>query len=242
MTAAAEEIVDTVLAELERDERVNLHDYPISIAINGSTLVLEGEVENIAAKKIAAATAARVHQAGALADNLRVSASDPHNEGVLREEVVTSFVEEPVFTEYTLRLLRGGQAEVLRDGRDDEHGHIDITIDDGSVALEGRVGSLTHRRLAEVLMWWTAGCQRVDNQLEVVPPEEDNDGELTDAVVMALEKDPLVHASQLSVHARDGVVTLDGYVASLEEQRLAVLDAWTVPDVKDVVDRIQAHG
>ena len=50
MTAAAEEIVETVLAELERDERVYLHDYPISISLNGSTLVLEGEVEYIAAK------------------------------------------------------------------------------------------------------------------------------------------------------------------------------------------------
>ncbi|KPK39640.1 MAG: hypothetical protein AMJ69_05075 [Gammaproteobacteria bacterium SG8_47] len=242
MTVAAEEILETILAELERDARVNLHDYPISASVNDSTLTLQGEVENIAAKKIAAATARRLYRQGPVTDQLRVSASDPHNEGVLRDEVVTSFIEEPVFTEYSLSLLRGGRTEVLRDGRDDEHGHIDVTIDDGLVSLAGRVGSLTHRRLAEVLMWWTAGCQVVENRLEVVPPEEDNDGELTDAVLMALEKDPLVHASQLSVHARDGVVTLDGYVASAEEQRLAVLDAWTVPDVKDVVDRIQAHG
>ena len=118
---------------------------------------------------------------------------------------------------------------------------IDIEVVEGVVTLSGRVGSLTHRRLAEVLAWWTAGCELVENRLRVVPPEQENDGELTDAVRIVLEKDPLVQSSQISIDVQHGEVTLKGYVASEEERRLAVLDAWYVPGVREVVDRIQAR-
>jgi len=37
----------------------------------------------------------------------------------------------------------------------------------------------------------------VVNGVEVVPPEEDDDGEITDAVRIALEKDPLVDAGEV---------------------------------------------
>ena len=90
-------------------------------------------------------------------------------------------------------------------------------------------------------MWWTAGCELVENRLEVVPPEEDNDGELTDAVRMVLEKDPLVHAAQLSIMSRAGTVTLNGMVASDEEKRLAVLDAYYVEGVHAVEDNIETR-
>ncbi len=56
---------------------------------------------------------------------------------------------------------------------------------------------------------------------------------------MGLEKDPLVQATQLRVGTAGGVVEIQGLVASDEERRLAVLDAWYVPGVWDVVDRIE---
>ena len=121
----------------------------------------------------------------------------------------------------------------------EDAGDIVIQIRDATVTLEGRVGSLTHRRLAEVLAWWSAGCEDVDNRLRVVPPEQENDGELSDAVRIVIEKDPLVQAGQLAVSVRGKIVTLSGYAASKEEQRLAVLDTWYVPGVRDVIDRIQ---
>ena len=76
-------------------------------------------------------------------------------------------------------------------------------------------------------------------RLEVDPPEEDTDDEITDVVRMVLEKDPLVHASQLRVGTAGGVVEMRGLVASDEERRLAVLDAWYVPGVWEVADRIE---
>ena len=68
------------------------------------------------------------------------------------------------------------------------------------------------------------------------------DDELIDALRIVLEKDPLVHADQLALHAQDGRVTIEGFLASDEERQLALLDAWYVPGVHEVIDRIQTRG
>jgi hypothetical protein len=173
-------------------------------------------------------------------DRLRVVASQMED-GQLRAEVVNTLMGEPVFLDYGFRLKHDGGFETWRVTKSKIDEQIDIEVHDGVVTLTGRVGSLTHRRLAEVLAWWTAGCELVENRLRVVPPEKENDGELTDAVRMVLEKDPLVHSSQISVAVDHGEVTLNGYVASDEERQLAVMDAWYVPGVREVVDRIQSR-
>lgn len=231
-------VIHSLMAALERDSRVDLHQYPVRVSNGGAELVLEGDVENIAAKKVIARTARQV--AGQpVVDRLRVRAPETREDGALRTEVMKVLLDEPVFTEYTIRVGRNQQLEVVREGRG--AGEIDIHAEGGSVCLEGTVGSLTHRRLAEVLAWWTAGCQRVNNRLHVSPAEQETDDELADAIQMVLEKDPLVHAGQLRIAVRDQVVTLQGYLASEEEHRLALMDTWYVPGVHDVVDQVQTR-
>lgn len=233
----ADGLIHSLMAALERDSRVDLHQYPVRIANGGNQLVLEGDVENIAAKKVISRIAHRVAGNLPVVDRLRVSASESREDGALRTEVTRALMEEPVFTECTIRVGRNQQLETIREGRGD--GRIDIHAEEGTVCLEGNVVSLTHRRLAEVLTWWTAGCRRVNNHLHVTPAEQETDDELADAVHMVLEKDPLVHAGQLSIAVREQVVTLRGYLASDEERRLALMDAWYVPGVHDVVDQVQ---
>src|SRR5690242_18978144 len=78
--------------------------------------------------------------------------------------------------------------------------------------------------------------------MRVRPAEKDNDGELTDAVTMVLEKDPLLHAETLSVHTKERVVTLSGAVHSEEQRRMAIYDFWYVPGVHEVHDHMQIRG
>jgi osmotically-inducible protein OsmY len=235
--SAPVELLETVMAALESDTRLDVRHHPINVSLREGSLVLDGSLETIAAKRLATAIVHQVAQGFPVSDQLRVVAGKSREEGVLRNEACNTLLQEPVFTECNLRLKRNGTVETLRQASDGCT--IDLTIQNGVVTLEGCVGSLTHRRLAEVLVWWTAGCELVENRLEVIPPEEDNDGELTDAVRMVLEKDPLVHASQVSIRARAGTVTLNGAVASQEEKKLAVLDAWYVAGVQAVVDNIK---
>jgi osmotically-inducible protein OsmY len=237
--SAPVELLETVMAALESDTRLDVRHHPINVSLREGSLVLDGTLETIAAKRLATTIVHQVARGFPVSDQLRVVASKSREEGVLRNEACNTLLQEPVFTECSLRLKRNGTVETLRQAPDGCT--IDLTIQNGVVTLEGYVGSLTHWRLAEVLVWWTAGCELVENRLEVIPPEEDNDGELTDAVRMVLEKDPLVHAGQLSIRVRAGTVTLNGAVASQEEKRLAVLDAWYVVGVQAVVDNIETR-
>lgn len=56
------------------------------------------------------------------------------------------------------------------------------------------------------------------NSLEVVPPEEDSDDEVADALRLVLEKDPLVLADQIRAGVSNWVVTLEGLVGGEEEK------------------------
>jgi osmotically-inducible protein OsmY len=82
----------------------------------------------------------------------------------------------------------------------------------------------------------------VHNLLEVDPPEDDADNEITDAVRLALEKDPFVNASQITARTTDGAVILEGLVPRPMEREMAEDDAWYVFGVDDVVNGISVAG
>lgn len=231
-------LLRTLHAAWEREPRIDLHHAPLKSALRAGRLCIEGYVGDVAAKRLAGDIARRLAGGVPVDDRIRVRPADKGKQGRLREVFTRSLLEEPVFADHRIRLRREPGMETLRPARDGG-GAIDVVIDDGVINLSGRVGSLTHRRLAEVLAWWTGGCEDVLNFLKVQPPEEDNAAELGDAVRLVLEKDPLVHAAQLSVHAHRGSVRLEGYVASREEARLAVMDVWCICGVYEVEDRIQ---
>jgi osmotically-inducible protein OsmY len=118
-------------------------------------------------------------------------------------------------------------------------GEIGFAVEGGIVTLEGKVISLSHKRMIETIGWWTPGCRDVVNRLQVEPSEEDNDDELADAIRLVLEMDPLVHADQIGIRAERGVVTLGGVLQREEERHMAEMDAWSVSGVTDVHNQIQ---
>jgi len=244
MTYASADIVSYIMARLERDPRVNLHDSPITVSIDNDKVFLEGQVDDIAEKRAAIDTVTRVlFKLGRwqIVDQLHVKPTRHRQDLELMTSVVSTLSNEPVFRDYSILTKVADHIEVVRDNGIGSMVIIAI-IEHGCISLAGQVGSLSHQRLAEVLMWWTDGCEFVDNQLQIVPAERDTDNEITDAIRCVLEKDPLVHASQLLIGTAGGVVIMNGSVASKEEKKLAVRDAWYVPGVADVVDHIQARG
>jgi osmotically-inducible protein OsmY len=75
----------------------------------------------------------------------------------------------------------------------------------------------------------------------VVPPEEDSDDEVTDALRLVLETDPLVPADQIGIRTRNHVVTLEGVVTTEEEKKRAELDAWYLFAVDRVINHIEVR-
>ena len=237
-----EEILKQTRAALEREPRVNLHHSPIHIIADNGALTLQGDVENIAAKKLALRLAGAVPGATRIVDRLRLVPREAKGDGEILDGLAHLLLRECDLKNCTLRQRDQRGAEVLHEAvGDDSSGEIEFSAADGVIILEGHVLSLSHRRIAEVMAWWVPGCCGVDNRLEVTPAEEDNDDEITDALRLVLELDPLIHhhADQIQVRTSAGVVSLDGVVAREEERRTAELDAWYVPGVQDVNCRLE---
>ena len=234
-TDTSEDILKRVELAFEHDRRIDFHKHRIKIALDSDgTLVLEGEVGNIAAKKIALERAAAI--SGGIVDRLRVAPSKRMGDGEIRDHVRDALLEEACFAGCNIRTAdsggSGGKSTVA------PQSWIDVVVADGVVTLDGQVSSLSHKRLAGVLAWWVPGSRDVVNGLEVVPDQKDSDGEIAEAVKLVLEKDPFVNANRIRVTIRDAVVTLEGLVLNHSEREMAEMDAWYVFGVDGVINNL----
>jgi len=235
-------IVKRVHAALEHERRINLHRYPLRIAVENDAVVVEGEVESIAAKKLALEIAAAVPEIRGVVDRIRIAVAERKGDSAIRVSLGEFLLREPELRRCAIRVRTKGRIETLREVGADRSGDIEAEVGDGVITLDGSVTSLSHKRLAGVLAWWTPGCRDVVNSLDVVPPEEDNDAEVVDALRLVLEADPFVHSDQITATCRNYVVTLGGLVRADEERRRAELDAWALFAVDNVVNRIEVRG
>jgi osmotically-inducible protein OsmY len=236
-----EETIKQVHHALEYETRVNLHRYPLRIGYTDGAVVLEGEVGDVATKKLALELAAAVEGVRGVVDRLHVAPAERKGDGAIRDALGAFLLREPEFRQCSIRVRAKGRVETVRDAGAEGAGEIEIAVADGIITLEGRVISHSHKRLAGVLAWWTPGCRDVVNSLSVEPAEEDNDGEVVDALRLVLEMDPLVEAAQIRASCRNYVVTLEGYVRTEEERRQAERDAWCLFAVDKVVNRVEVR-
>jgi osmotically-inducible protein OsmY len=233
----AERVIGAVRAALGAEPRIDLAHHPVSLSISEDVLTMEGELADVAAKKLALERAASVVGVRHIVDRLRISPARAMADTEICDHLCDALLEEPAFRDHALTACAGQPPPRAAEGGEGRR-VLEISVDAGVVTLAGAVPSLAHKRLAGVLAWWVPGTRDVVNGLEVVPPEEDSDDEILEAVRTALEKDPLVDADQTRVTARDGAVTLDGVVPSPEQREMAEADAWYVFGVDRVLNRI----
>jgi osmotically-inducible protein OsmY len=233
-----EAITRQVHAALERETRINIHRHPVQISNSNGVVVLEGEVADIAAKKLALELAASVRGVDGIVDRLRVSPGAPRGDGAIRDSLARMLLEQPEFRNCTLRAHTNERTELLRSANDDAVGEIEISVADGVIVLEGHVISQSHRRFAGVLAWWTPGRRDVVNSLAVRPEYEDDDEEITEALELVLEADPMVEHSQIRMNCRGRTVILEGSVPTEQQKARAELDAWALYGVEGVVNRL----
>lgn len=237
-----EAVLKRVQAALEYESGINLQNHPIAMHFINGTLVLAGEVPDIACKKRATALAQSISNGNALDDQLRVAPGERSGDGAVRDSVCAQIQQNVDFQNCSLRVAVKDQLRTLRDISEDASGTLLIAVEDGVVTLSGQVISLSHKRLAGVLAWWSRGCRDVVNRLVVTPSEEDSDDEITDALRLVLETDPFVHAGQIQIDTQNRVVTLAGIVSSAAEKKRAEQDAWYLHDVDQVLNQIEVRS
>ena len=219
------DLAATLLAAFENDPDINLRESPIRVSY-GQNLRLEGQVANIIVKRKARRIAMQISGLSDIDDQLHLRPGQVRTGKALLDAVVDALSQEPAFRDMTVHPIPPPDSSTI--------GWIGVSVEGCIVRLDGVVGSLSHRRLAEVIAWWVPGSCDVHNHVRVQPAEKDHDGELVDAVLMVLEKDPLLHAEDIRAHAASRIVTLTGTVHSHEQQRMAIYDCWYVAGVHGV--------
>jgi osmotically-inducible protein OsmY len=235
-----ERVLAEVRSALHSEPRFGPHGR-LTLDFDQGALTVEGEVADVAVKKLLLARAAAHPAVDGILDRLRVAPAQAMGDGQVRDLVRDALIEEPALAEVALRETIKGKVQSVREPPEQRRGDICVTVEDGVVTLDGEAPSLAHKRLAGVLAWWVPGSRDVINGLGVSPPEQDRDEEITDAVRMALEKDPFVNAAQVRVTTRDHVVTLEGLLPTDSEREMAEFDAWYVFGVDRVENRVEVR-
>lgn len=236
-----EAITKAVKAAFEHEPRINLHRHSIAMDFSDGVLTLEGEVENVAAKKLAMELAAALPQVKNIVDRLHVAPAACMGDGAVLDAVRDALLQESSLQNCTIKTKHKQKVEVVREALGKPCGIIEVSVREGVVLLDDHVMNLAQKRLAGVLAWWVPGSRDVINGMAVEPPEEDNDDEITDAVRMVLEKDRLVNQDQIHVSTKNSVVTLEGEAPSELQKDMAEFDAWYVFGVDKVVNKLQVR-
>lgn len=237
----ADFLIEQVRKALHSEPRIDLAHHPLALAWENGDFAIEGEVADVAAKKLALERAAAVPGVTAIIDRLRVAPAQVMGDDELRDHVRDALLQEPALALSALEVRDKGQTVAVR-LPESAGGKIAVSVADGVVTLDGDLPGLAEKRLAGVLAWWVPGTRDVVNGIGVTPPEPDDDAQITDAVRIALEKDPFVNADQIAVSTRQSIVTLQGVVPTPSEREMAEFDAWYVFGVDKVRNNIMVQA
>jgi osmotically-inducible protein OsmY len=233
-----DQVIKAVRTAMGHEPRINLHRFPVRIAYSADdeVLTLEGEVEHVAAKKLSLELAIAVPGVKHIVDRLRVVPATHMGDGAIRDAVRDVLMLDHAFDNCTIKVRVKGAVEIVRDSLFNPHGVIELSVTDGVVLLDDHVTSLIQKRLAGVLAWWVPGSRDVINAMDVVPTPQDDDAEVTKALKLVLDKNPLVDARDIRVSTRQWVVTLEGSVPTEAQKNMAEWDAWYVFGVDKVLN------
>jgi osmotically-inducible protein OsmY len=236
-----QKLLEEVRAALRSEPRFDPHGH-LDLDFADGMLTIDGEVADVAVKKLLLERAAALPAVTGLLDRLHVAPATPMGDKEIRDAVRDALLQEPALAECAIREWVKGEAVVVRDPPEGARGDITVRVDDGVVTLEGDAPTMAHKRLAGVLAWWVPGSRDVINGLGEQAPEADLDAEITDAVNIALQKDPFVDAGQIRVLTQNAKVILHGIVPTDSEREMAEFDAWYVFGVDKVENKIEVRA
>lgn len=116
---------------------------------------------------------------------------------------------------------------------------IDVDVKNRIVYLNGCVNTYTEKAAAVELAMNAAEVANVEDDISVVPFSVETDATLIADVESALLRDVRVDAEDIVIGVRNGIVTLSGKAATIDEKASAEEDTRSVFGVSDVINRIE---
>lgn len=163
-------ITRQVHALLERETRINLHRHPVEISNANGVVVLEGELEDVAAKKLALELAASVPGVDGVVDRLRVKPGERRGDGAVRDSLLRMLLElrdvRPDYEDRDEEVTEVLEIVLEADPMVDPS-QIRMACRDRTVTLEGSVPTEEQKSRAELDAWALFGVKRVINRLQV---------------------------------------------------------------------------
>lgn len=223
-----EEIKNAVQNALLYDPRVL--SFNVTPKVTGSTVTLQGEVDNLIAARAAEEAAHNTVGVSAVKNHLTVRPAADFADALVAQTIRDTLFRNPVVDKY----------------------EISVGVTEGTAYLDGTVDSYHEKRVADELASRVNGVITVVNNLKVDKPAPffyepyvyggylyDNDWydyepiktEMTDAEIKGEIKDemwwsPFIDADDVTVSVDDGIATLTGKVDSVSEYHAAVENAY----------------
>ncbi len=216
MPRADQDVKTNVWEHLRWDDRVDAGDVRVEVA--DGKVTLEGTVSSLVARQAATAGALSVSGVAEVDNCLTVRYPDarmPDDEE-----------------------LRADAEKVLHWNPEIDASRIQVRVERGTVILEGSVDALWKQMLAEDAVTRLTGVTAVENRLATVPTADASDEIISQSVVGALKREPLVNEDAIDVKVANAVVTLSGAVPNRMIRQLVVNAALYSLGVIGVDDRL----
>lgn len=209
------EIQADVLAEMRWDPKINAPQ--IGVEVSNGVVTLSGYVESYLEKISAEKAAKRVIGVGAIAQEIKV---------LLPGSSIRSDTE----------IARQIQS-IISWSDIDPNDQIHIKVEQGFITLSGKVEAFHKKELAQKYASNMLGVTGICNLIEIEP-------KLTGSVIKkdiqdAFTRQAIDQAQKLDIMINQNIVTIAGKVKSWSERNSAINAAWSIPTVKNVIDRIQ---
>lgn len=203
-----------VIDELEFEPSIDSAD--IGVAVEDGTVTLTGHVPTYSQKRTAENIVKRVKGVRAIAQEIEVRTIGSHI--TADDEIAKRAVNSLLWN-----------SSIPRDS-------VQIKVENGHVALSGKVKWYFEKLAAEKAVRNLTGVKSISNLISIEPSVRPTD--VRQSIENALRRDAELEAKRIHVKVEDRKVILDGKVRTWAERDAAERAAWAAPGVSSVVDHI----